>query len=63
MKQAAGMGLDGFLIKPVSPSILFDTIMEVFWKGHGMSVRKRGPKTPGGKLPSDSGGPDPSGRG
>ena len=41
MKQAAGMGLDGFLIKPVSPSILFDTIMEVFGKGHGMSTRKK----------------------
>jgi PAS domain S-box-containing protein len=28
MKRAEKEGLDGFLIKPVSPSVLFDTIME-----------------------------------
>jgi len=28
--QAKSVGIDGFLIKPVSPSLLFDTIMEIF---------------------------------
>jgi CheY-like chemotaxis protein len=42
MKQADKVGLQGFLIKPVSPSMLFDTIMEVFGKGAGISgVKKR----------------------
>ena len=30
MRQAEKMGLDGFLIKPVSPSVMFDTIMQAF---------------------------------
>jgi two-component system sensor histidine kinase/response regulator len=30
MRQADQVGLDGFLIKPVSPSVLFDAIMQVF---------------------------------
>ena len=32
MRQADKIGLQGFLIKPVSPSMLFDTIMEAFGK-------------------------------
>ena len=32
MKQAEAAGLDGFLIKPVSPSVLFDTIMQALGK-------------------------------
>jgi len=32
MRQAEKMGLDGFLIKPVSPSVMFDTIMQAFGK-------------------------------
>ena len=32
MQQAEAIGLEGFLIKPVNPSVLFDTIMEVFGK-------------------------------
>jgi len=32
MKQAEGIGLDGFLIKPIGQSLLFDTIMNVFGK-------------------------------
>ena len=32
MKQAEEIGLDGFLIKPVSPSTMFNTIMNVFGK-------------------------------
>jgi two-component system, sensor histidine kinase and response regulator len=32
MQQAEDIELDGFLIKPVSPSMLWDTIMEVFGK-------------------------------
>ncbi|MBE9544080.1 MAG: response regulator, partial [Proteobacteria bacterium] len=32
MQLSEAEGLDGFLIKPVNPSMLFDTIMEVFGK-------------------------------
>jgi polar amino acid transport system substrate-binding protein len=39
MDQAQKINLDGFLIKPVSPSMLFDTIMEVFGKSSGMVKR------------------------
>ena len=38
MRQAEEVGLDGFLIKPVNPSVMLNTIMEVF----GKEV-KRGP--------------------
>jgi PAS domain S-box-containing protein len=30
MKQAEDLGLEGFLLKPITPSILFDTIMQAF---------------------------------
>lgn len=39
MRQAGEVGLDGFLIKPVNPSVMFNTIMEAF----GQEV-KRGPR-------------------
>ena len=39
MQQAEEIGLDGFLIKPVSPSVLFDTIMQAF--GEGIPKRSR----------------------
>ena len=32
MQQAEDAGLEGFLFKPVSPSMLFDTIMQIFSK-------------------------------
>ena len=32
MQQAKAAGLDGFLIKPVNPSVMLNTIMEVFGK-------------------------------
>ncbi len=32
MRQAEDVGLDGFLIKPVNPSVMFNTVMEVFGK-------------------------------
>jgi CheY-like chemotaxis protein len=32
MRKAEAAGLDGFLLKPVSPSLMFDTIMEIFGK-------------------------------
>lgn len=32
MQQADEIGLEGFLLKPVSPSVLFDTIMQAFGK-------------------------------
>ncbi len=32
MKQAENLGMDGFLIKPVNQSVLFDTIMTIFGK-------------------------------
>ncbi|MBF0225165.1 MAG: transporter substrate-binding domain-containing protein [Desulfobacterales bacterium] len=37
-KQAEKIGLDGFLNKPVNPSLLLDTIMEVFGKQTGNSL-------------------------
>jgi PAS domain S-box-containing protein len=30
MRQAENEGLDGFLIKPVTPSVMFDTVMQAF---------------------------------
>ena len=33
MQQAEQIGLDGFLIKPIGPSVLFDTIMQAFGEG------------------------------
>lgn len=42
MSQAEQAGLDGFLIKPATPSMLFDTIMQAFGadveRGHGPEV-------------------------
>ncbi len=32
IQQAQDLGLEGFLIKPISPSILFNTVMEIFGK-------------------------------
>jgi len=32
MRKAEQLGLDGFLLKPVSPSVLFDAIMQAFGK-------------------------------
>jgi CheY-like chemotaxis protein len=42
MKQAEQAGIDGFLIKPVNQSILFDTIMSVFGQESHVSQRKAG---------------------
>jgi len=33
LREAEAAGLEGFLLKPVSPSLLFDTIMEIFGRG------------------------------
>jgi signal transduction histidine kinase/DNA-binding response OmpR family regulator len=33
MQQAEQIGLEGFLIKPIGPSVLFDTIMQAFGEG------------------------------
>lgn len=38
MHQAEEAGLDGFLIKPVSPSVLFDTVIHVFGGDRGTAV-------------------------
>ena len=44
MNQADRIGLDGFLIKPVNPSILFDAIMAAFGKESAYAGRhRRGP--------------------
>jgi two-component system sensor histidine kinase/response regulator len=39
MRQAEKMGLDGFLIKPVSPSVMFDTVMQAFGKNAPRELR------------------------
>jgi len=41
MDQARKTELDGFLVKPVSPSTLFDTIMEAFGKSSGIIKRQK----------------------
>lgn len=40
MEKAASAGLDGFLVKPVTPSTLLDTIMDVFGK-KGFDIAQR----------------------
>ena len=44
MRQAEKIGLDGFLIKPVSPSVMFDTIMQAFGKEAPRQLRTDGEK-------------------
>ena len=39
MQQAQDAGLEGFLLKPVSPSMLFDTIMQTFGKEETRTAR------------------------
>ena len=42
IKQAAmDVGIDGFLTKPVNPSILFDTIMGIFGKDDSIGLRAK----------------------
>jgi signal transduction histidine kinase/DNA-binding response OmpR family regulator/HPt (histidine-containing phosphotransfer) domain-containing protein len=48
MQQAEAVGLDGFLIKPVNPSVMFNTIMDVF----GKEVAK-GPRQQAGQRQID----------
>jgi PAS domain S-box-containing protein len=40
MHQAQGLGLSGFLMKPINPSVLLDTILEVFGKASSISTQK-----------------------
>jgi CheY-like chemotaxis protein len=52
MRRADEVGLDGFLIKPVNPSVMLNTIMEVFGKEVERSLqirteKARGPSTLG----------------
>jgi len=41
MQQAEDAGLEGFLIKPVNPSVMFNTIMAVFGKDVAKGPRKQ----------------------
>jgi two-component system sensor histidine kinase/response regulator len=41
MRQAEKIGVDGFLIKPVSPSVMFDTIMQAFGKDAPRELRSQ----------------------
>jgi CheY-like chemotaxis protein/HPt (histidine-containing phosphotransfer) domain-containing protein len=43
MNQAERVGLDGFLIKPVAPSMLLDGAMAAFGKDSGSGQKRRGP--------------------
>ena len=43
MRQAESVGLDGFLIKPVNPSVMLNTIMEVFDQDVQTGPRKHSP--------------------
>ena len=40
-KKAEGVGLEGFLLKPVNPSMLFDTIMQAFGEAFGSRAKQR----------------------
>ena len=40
LDRAEKVGLDGFLLKPVTPSVLFDTIMEVLGREDALGVRE-----------------------
>jgi PAS domain S-box-containing protein len=42
MQKAEAVGLEGFLIKPVSPSVMFDTIMQIFGHEKSGKIRPRG---------------------
>ena len=42
MQRAEQIGLDGFLIKPIGPSVLFDTIMHAFGEGIPETSRAAG---------------------
>ena len=42
MRQAEKIGLDGFLVKPVSPSVMFDTVMQAFGKDAPRELRTAG---------------------
>jgi PAS domain S-box-containing protein len=44
MRQADQLGLEGFLIKPVSPSVLFNTIMQALSLESPVSVRPGAPE-------------------
>ena len=38
--EAEGAGVDGFLVKPVNRSMLFDTLVEIFAPGHRAAARE-----------------------
>jgi PAS domain S-box-containing protein len=46
MQRVERVGLDGFLLKPISPSVLFDATMQAFGKGipEESKVRRKGAK-------------------
>jgi signal transduction histidine kinase/CheY-like chemotaxis protein len=46
MRKAEKIGLDGFLIKPVNPSVMFNTIMEVFGKEVARAPRVQADRQP-----------------
>ena len=56
MRQAEGVGLDGFLIKPVNPSVMFNTIMEVFGKDATSRPLVLAPKVDGHEITARLGG-------
>jgi signal transduction histidine kinase/CheY-like chemotaxis protein len=41
MQRSERLGLDGFLIKPVNPSVLFDTIMEALGQKSGIAPERK----------------------
>ncbi|MBF0287768.1 MAG: response regulator [SAR324 cluster bacterium] len=45
MQQANEIGLDGYLMKPVNPSVMLDTILQVFGKAPAGTITKRNKNT------------------
>ncbi len=52
VKQADELGLDGLLLKPVSESILFDTIIEAFSRGGARAADDANMPAPGSDVPA-----------
>jgi signal transduction histidine kinase/CheY-like chemotaxis protein len=50
MRRADEVGLDGFLIKPVNPSVMFNTIMDVFGKDVASSPKVPAQKNAGKEI-------------
>ena len=61
MQKAENAGLDGFLIKPVNASVLFDAIMQAFGAEIPETSRLVKRQKENRSIEGDPGRPDPAG--